>query len=89
MQTGQVFEEIKRVLFLILHFSYLEKLYCQDCIVRQDIDMKRRPVTKFDKENMTASKKIDDDVISANCDVIAFFQVMANLQPCGSRITGG
>ena len=34
--------------------------------------MKLGPVTKLDKENKTTSKKFDDDVMSANCDVIVF-----------------
>ena len=33
------------------------------------------PVTKLDKRNMTMSKKFDDDVMSANCDVIVFFPI--------------
>ena len=37
--------------------------------------MKPRPLTKFDKKNKAASKKIDDDVISGNCDVIAVFPI--------------
>ena len=35
--------------------------------------MKPGPVTKLDKINKTTSKKIDDDVMSKNCDVIAIF----------------
>ena len=34
--------------------------------------MKLGPVTKLDKRNTATSKKIDDDVMSANCDVIVF-----------------
>ena len=48
--------------------------------------MKLGPVTKLGKENTVTSKKFDDDVISANCDVIVFFRFMANLQPSESRI---
>ena len=32
--------------------------------------MKLGPVTKLNKRNKTTSKKIDDDFMSANCDVI-------------------
>ena len=32
--------------------------------------MKLGPVTKLDKRNKTTSKKFDDDIMSANCDVI-------------------
>ena len=37
--------------------------------------MKLRPVTKLHKKNKASSKKIDDDVISANCDVIVIFSI--------------
>ena len=37
--------------------------------------MKLRPVTKFDKRNKTTSKKCDDDVMSANCDVMVTFLI--------------
>ena len=37
--------------------------------------MKLGPVTKPDKRNKTPSKKFDDDVISANCDVIIIFPI--------------
>ena len=35
--------------------------------------MKLGPVTKYDKRNKRISKKIDDEVMSANCDVIVIF----------------
>ena len=35
--------------------------------------MKFGAVTKLDKRNKTASKKVDDNVISVNCDVIVIF----------------
>ena len=31
--------------------------------------MKLRPITKIDKGNTATSKKLGDDVISANCDI--------------------
>ena len=37
--------------------------------------MKLEPVTKLDKRNKTTSKKFDDDVMSANCDVIVTFPI--------------
>ena len=40
-----------------------------------DNDMKLRPVTKLDKKNKTMSKKIGNNVLSENCDVIAIFLV--------------
>ena len=40
-----------------------------------DIDMKFGPVTKLDKRNKTTPKKIGDDVISANFDLIVIFPI--------------
>ena len=40
-----------------------------------DIDMKLGPVPKLDKRNKTTSKKLDDDVMPGNCDVIVIFRV--------------
>ena len=48
--------------------------------------MKHGPVTKLDKRNKRTRKKIDDNVISGNCDIIIIFQFMANLEQSGSRI---
>ena len=32
--------------------------------------MKVGPVTKLDKKNKTTSKKVDDDIMLANCDIM-------------------
>ena len=40
-----------------------------------DIDMKLEPVTKIDKRNKLILKKIDGDVLSANCNVIVIFPI--------------
>ena len=48
--------------------------------------MKLEPVTKLDKRNKATSTKIDDDVMSEDCDVIVFFQFTANLEQCESLI---
>ena len=37
--------------------------------------MKPVPLTRHDKRNKITSKKIDDDVIWANCDVTAIFSI--------------
>ena len=37
--------------------------------------MKLGPVTKFDKGKVKTSKKLDDDVMSANCDFIVIFPI--------------
>ena len=39
--------------------------------------MKLGPVTKHDKKNTAKSKKFDDDVMSANFDVIVIFPIYA------------
>ena len=48
--------------------------------------MKLGPVTKPDKRNKITSKKIDNDIMSENCDFIAIFQFTTNLEQSGSRI---
>ena len=48
--------------------------------------MKLRPVTRLDKRNKTTYKKFEDDVMSANCDVMSFFRFTAKLELSGSRI---
>ena len=45
---------------------------CHNSRTRDDIDMKLGPVTKLVKR-IRMTPKIEDDVISANCDVIAIF----------------
>ena len=37
--------------------------------------MKIGPVTKLYKGNISTSKKLDDDSMSANCDAIVFFPI--------------
>ena len=39
--------------------------------------MKLEPVTQIGKRNMVTPKKFDDEVMSANPDVIIFYQFMA------------
>ena len=40
-----------------------------------DIDMKLGPVTKLHKRSKTTLKKVDDDVMLENCDVIVIFPI--------------
>ena len=53
------------------------------------MDMKHEPVHKLDTRNTATSKKIDDDVMSANCEAIVFFpiygQFAATLKPDSGR----
>ena len=37
--------------------------------------MKLGPVTKLDKRNKTKSKKLDDNIMPLNCDVIVIFPI--------------
>ena len=42
--------------------------------------MKLGPVNKLDKRNKATSKKFDDDVMSAICDVIVIFPIYGQFQ---------
>ena len=53
----------------------LVKENCHNSRVRDDIDMKLGPVTTIGKRNKTTSNKIDDDVMSENCDVTAIYRI--------------
>ena len=59
---------------------------CHNSRISHDIDMNLWTVTKLDKRNKTASKKIDDHLILENCYFIAIFQFTTNLEQSGSRI---
>ena len=59
---------------------------CRNSRTSHDIDMTLGSVTEREKRNLTTSKKIDNDDITLNDDVIVFFWIMVNLQPFGSRI---
>ena len=48
---------------------------CYNSRTSNDIDMKLGAVTKLDKRNKVTSKKTDDSVMSANCDVIIIFPI--------------
>ena len=48
--------------------------------------MKLGRVTKLDKRNKATSKKIDDDVMSANFDVIAIFLIYGQFGAIRNRI---
>ena len=60
-------------------WSTLVKVNCHNSRTSDDIDMKPGPVTKLDKRNKVTSKKFDDDVMSANCDVIVIFSIYGQL----------
>ena len=50
--------------------------------------MKHKPVTEIGKRNKTASKKIDDNFMPENCDVIVTLYVIfsVSLESSGNRI---
>ena len=52
---------------------------CHNSITNHNIGMKLGPVTKLDKRNTATSKKFDNDIMSANCDVIVFFPIYGQL----------
>ena len=56
------------------------KVNCHNSRASDDIGMKLEPVTKLDKRNKTMSKKIDDDVMSENREVINMFSIYSKLE---------
>ena len=52
----------------------LLKENCHNSRTSDDIDMKLGPLTKITRENKK-HKKTDDDVMSANCDMIIIFPI--------------
>ena len=50
--------------------------------------MKLGPVTKLDKRNKTTSKKIDDDVMSENSDVVVIFPIYGQIGRIGKPDSG-
>ena len=53
----------------------LIKRNCHNFRTNDDIDMKLGPVTKPYKTTKKTPKKIGDDVMSNNCDVLAIFPI--------------
>ena len=52
--------------------------------------MKLEPVTKLDMRNKVTSKKFDDNVMPANCDVVVIFPIYGQFgairRPVSARI---
>ena len=59
---------------------------CHNSRTSDDIEMKFKPVTKLDKRTKKKSKRIDDGVMSENCDVIVIFPIHNQFRAIGSRI---
>ena len=53
----------------------LSKVNCHNSRTSNDVDKKLGSVTKIDKRNKTTSKKFDNVVMSANCDVVVIFPI--------------
>ena len=53
----------------------LMKENCHNSRTGSDIDMKLGPVAKLKKRNTATSKKIDDDKMLINCDIIVIFSI--------------
>ena len=72
------------------HFRISSKLFINenshDSRTSHDIDVKVIPVTKRDKKNTATSKNFDDNIMSANCDVIVLFPIYDILKPSRSYI---
>ena len=66
----------------------LIKENCHNFRTSDDIDMKIGPVTKLGKRDKTASKKFDDDVMSANCGIIAIFPIYGQFGAIRKRDSG-
>ena len=69
---------------------FLIKVNCRNSRTSYDIEIKLGPVIKIDKRNKTRSKKIDNDAMSANCDVIVIFPIYGQFgairKPVSERI---
>ena len=61
--------------FRISGKSFINK-NCHNSRTSLNIDMKLGLVTKLDKKNTATLKKINNDVMSVNCDVIVFFPIL-------------
>ena len=48
---------------------------CHNFRTSDNTDIKLGPVTKLYKRNQATSEEIDDEAMSANCDVNFFFQI--------------
>ena len=48
---------------------------CHNFRTSDNIDIKLGPVTKLYKRNQATAEEIDDEAMSANCDVNFFFQI--------------
>ena len=71
--------------FLISKFL-VNLLLKKIAITPDGIDVNLRPVTKRDKRNKTTSKKIDDDGMLENWDIIVVFLIYGQFIVCKTYI---
>ena len=81
----QILGKTQMVVFSISGFL-VNLLYKKISRTSDDNDVKLRTLTKLDERNKKASKKLVDDVVSVNYDVMVFSQFVDNLDQFGSRI---
>ena len=65
------------------------KVNCYNSRASNDNDIKLGPVTKLEKINKIKSKKFDDDVMFANCDVIVIFLIYGQFGAIRKPNSGG
>ena len=63
--------------FLVSPFQTKIVIVIHNSRTSNDINIKLGPATKLNKKNTSISKKLDDDVMSANCKVIVIFLIYA------------
>ena len=77
MPNLQILDKTLAAVFLIYGFlaKPLISKNCHNSTTSNDIDMKLGPVTKIENKNKTTLKKIDDNAMSTNYDVIVIFSI--------------
>ena len=62
---------------------------CHSSRNSDDVDVKFGLITKLYNKNKTVCKKIDDDVMSENCEVIIIFRIFGQFGAIGKLNSGG
>ena len=61
---------------------------CHNSRTSHDIDMKLGPLTKAEKSNTATSKKVGNDVMAEDFDVIVFFTIYGHTVTIRKRDSG-
>ena len=64
----------------------LLKENCRNSRTGDDLTWNMDKLTKIYRRNKTIARKLDDDVISDNCDIIVIFPIYGQFEQSGSRI---